>query len=267
MQRIKGIMQLAVAAALVALVVWTNIVPDEGRRIEDATYVEDAQVLPENEGARVVVAGTISVDGGAADESLGIAFDSPVARRAVDQLRYRDGWEWVGVSEGSTGANLTNATFVGKVTLGQFELDEGLVRALPLGERDWEESDLDAETAARLEQSWYSVYEGTQLYLSQVPTFAMNWDWPLYQNLEGAYRVRYRVWNGSGAEVTVVGIQCGNPLCFDSELNAASAFEGILDANEIVATNNRAVLLGEIVGAGIPALILLVLGVRNVREL
>ena len=268
MSKVKGIIELLVAAVLVGLVIWTNVMPDEGRRIEDAIYLDDAQVLPENEGKRVIVAGTVTVRETATDTDLGISLDSPLMRRKVEKLKYFDEWQWSSVSDASVNESLTDANFVGKASIGQFELDEHLVRTLPASERDWDEDDLDAATIERLERQWNFVLDGGQLYISQAPPSVMDLDHLMYSELEGSYRVRYRMWHpGQELKATVVGIQRGNTLCYDPDLNASPAFEGVLTVDEMVKENGFGVLMGEIIFAGIPAIILTILGVRNVLDL
>ena len=152
MRRLKGVIQLLVAGTLVALIVWTNVIPDEGRRIEDSTYVEGAVVLPENEGKRVIVAGLVEPTGQATDPDLGLTFPSPVARRTVERLKYSSasGWIWETIYDSSTTSDLKEATFAEPATLGEFTLAPELVSRLQVGTRSWYEEDVDAEELARL---------------------------------------------------------------------------------------------------------------------
>ena len=266
MTRVKGVIQLLIAAALVALIVWTNVIPDEGRRIEDAIYLDDAQVLAENEGKRVIIAGTLRAGEGARDPDLGLAFaDSPVARRVVERLDWVvDKWEWKTIYDYSTDSDLKEATFAGTGSIGQFDLDADLLKRLPGYERDWSEE----EVASQVPSGWRLDYAGSQLYLTNADTFVLSDDYNLYSDLEGSYRVRYRLWNSSeGLEATVVGIQRGTTLCYDPDLNATSTFEGIMDKDELVETNGMYVLLGEIIFAAVPVALLVFFGVRNVRDL
>lgn len=268
MRRVKGLVQLFVALALVALVVWTNVKPREGQSIEDAVYVEDAQVLPENEGKRVIVAGAVEVVAGAADEQVGISFASPVVRRSVEELVYSDEWVWRGVSSWSTGGGLTDATLVGGVRLGGFELDEHLATTLPIHMRDWSESDFDDETLSRLYDRWYWLDDGAEWYISQVSVTPTGEYSPIDADKVGSLRVRYDVWRDDASrEVTLVGVQRGTTLCYDEDLDAACAFEGILDKDEVISSNSFGVLMGELIFAAIPVVLLSVFGVRNLLDL
>ena len=268
MRRVKGLIQLVIVLALVALIVWTNVKPSEGQRIEDATYVGDPQVLEENEGQRVIVSGTVETVAGAVDEQVGISFASPVVRRSVEELDYTDEWVWRGVSSGTTGAPLTDATLVGGVRLGQFELDDRMAAALPIHQRDWAESDFDDETLAWLYDRWHWLQDGAEWYISQVPVTPTGEYNPIEAGQIGSLRVRYDVWrDDANREVTLVGVQRGSTLCYDEDLDAACAFEGILDKDELVASNGFSVLMGEIVCAGIPIVLLSIFGVRNLLDL
>lgn len=61
----------------------------------DATYVEDAKVLPENEGKLVAISGHPEVLEMAEDPEIGVSFPSPFVTRVVDQLTYDSGTqEW-----------------------------------------------------------------------------------------------------------------------------------------------------------------------------
>lgn len=266
MTRVKGVIQLLIAAALLALIVWTNVIPDEGRRIEDSIYVDDAQVLAENEGKRVIIAGTLKAGAGARDPELNLAFDdSPVARRIVERLDWVvDKWEWRTIYDYSTDSDLKEATFAGTGSIGQFELDGELIKRLPGYERDWEEADV----ASQVPSGWRLDYDGSQLYLTNADTFVLSDNYNLFRDLEGSYRVRYRLWNTSeGLEATVVGIQRGSTLCYDPDLNASSTFEGILSADEMVESDGFYTLMGEIIFAAVPMALLIFFGVRNVRDL
>lgn len=269
MRRIKGVIELLIVAALVGLIVWTNVIPDEGRRIEDSTYVDDAQVLPENEGKRVIIAGRVEADSRVTDPDMGFTFPSPVAMRTVERLKYSSaiGWKWETIYEESTTSDFKGATFAESATLGEFTLDPALVQRLPGSWRSWYEEDVDADELARLGSSWTFTTEEGELYLTQAPYVSEDAEYVIYQDYEGSYRVRYRIWSSDSLEATVVGIQRGSTLEYDPDLNAGSTFEGILDAEEVVKSNNMGVLIGEIIFAGIPAVLLSILGVRNLLDL
>lgn len=57
---------------------------DGGRvLIENAPYITDGKINPNHEGKVVIVAGKMATEEPAADEELGISFDSPIIRRNV----------------------------------------------------------------------------------------------------------------------------------------------------------------------------------------
>lgn len=57
---------------------------DGGRvLIENAPYITDGKINPDHEGKVVIVAGKLKTEEPAADEELGISFDSPIIRRNV----------------------------------------------------------------------------------------------------------------------------------------------------------------------------------------
>ena len=57
---------------------------DGGRvLIENAPYITDGKINPDHEGKVVIVAGKLKTEEPAADEELGISFDSPILKRNV----------------------------------------------------------------------------------------------------------------------------------------------------------------------------------------
>lgn len=60
---------------------------DGGRvLIENAPYITDGKINPNHEGKVVIVAGKMATEEPAADEELGISFDSPIIKRNVHVL-------------------------------------------------------------------------------------------------------------------------------------------------------------------------------------
>ena len=264
MAKIKGVIALMVAAALIGLIVWTNIIPDEGRTIEDSTYVDDAQVLPENEGKRVMTYGTVKVTGTAEDTDFGLSFDTLYARRVVQRLKYVDGWQWDTIDEYSTTSDLKAAMFVGSASVGQFDLNSELIKRLPTSERSWVEEDIAGQA---LPNGWRLDYEDSEIYLTNSPTLVLPDNYDLNRDLVGKYRVRYRLWQkGDGMEVTLVGIQKGSTLNYDPDLNAGSTFEGVLTMEEAAKTSKMYTILGELLFAAVPCVLLIIYGVYNLRN-
>ena len=80
----KGIIMIAAGAIVLAVGIQLFVsAPERTGQIESAMYLENGQVLPENDGKLVIVSGKLEAELPLEDSVTGIKLPSPVASRNV----------------------------------------------------------------------------------------------------------------------------------------------------------------------------------------
>ena len=272
MKNIGKIILIVLGAALIALGVKGLMgIPGQQAALESAVYLDEAVVLPENEGKLVIIHGTPEMIAPAYDAELKLTIDSIKAYRYKEtykQTGYTNEekkWEWV--SGGQT-------SLVGEAKIGGFELDEGILLAFP-AESDY--TDFDAKEVRDYVLTYKSVATGEVVVLPDGGYYAdtqttyvgdsyFNWIGSNYvaEQLEGKAAYRYKYYNPEkNGEHTVVGIQQGSRLVKDESLGAMVR-NGVLTKEQMLSSNKNGVIGGAVVfmlcGAA-----LVVLGIRKPR--
>ena len=247
------------------------------RIINDAVYVADGKVLPENEGKVVIVNGTLEAPLPFVDEETGIVLDSIVAYRRVEKARVvlgsdgkEDTWSWDStISENDLGGS--KKLVAPGVTIGEFEVAEILLQPVPtfaeltefyIGE------DYDVE--------WYIFEEKGLDYLYQLEYMPLEdgvvyYDSILDDNLtseqknEGTLRVRYDVVeDGTSMDYTIIGLQKNGKLEEVEELDLIATVSGHLTPEEMLghaeSSNTTALITAAVIALAfaIPGVIILV---------
>ena len=234
----------------------------------DATYVEDAKVLPENEGKLVGISGYPEMVEPVEDTIMGVSFQSPKVTRMVEQLDWNgEEWVWKSIEPGKSENGMEEATLAGRIKVGEFELDEDLIKTLSVMTRDVMKTDLSEEDIASLEERG-DLIEGTQLWFSGIPDYRIDnlseTDYKLHSEWVGAYKIRWTMWEpGTGDGVTVVGIQKGHTLTY-CDLDAVHSVGEYMDEETFKKK-------GEPIGANctttyayiVFAILFIVLGIRS----
>jgi hypothetical protein len=246
------------------------------RIINDAVYVADGKVLPENEGKVVVVNGTLEAPLPFVDEETGIELNSIVAYRHVEKARVvlgndgkADTWSWDStISENDLGGS--KKIVAPGVTLGEFEVAEMLLQPVPtfaeltefyIGE----DYDID----------WYIFEEKGLDYLYQLEYMPWNGDKVYYdtvlrdhvtskQKNEGTLRVRYDVVEeGTSMDYTIIGRQKNGKLEEVEELDLVATVSGHLTPEEMLghaeSSNTTALITAAVIALAfaIPGVIIL----------
>ncbi|MGN0354287.1 MAG: hypothetical protein ACI4EI_04350 [Muricoprocola sp.] len=203
---------------------------------KDATYVEDAKVLPENEGKLVAISGHPVALENAVDNLVEVTFPSAIVHRHVERVRKNTNkqGEWYYVYEGQSSDGIEDGYLLGKIQIGDFVLDEGLTRRMMYISRNVKKRDFSEEDIARMEKTGNLInYEG-MLYYSTIDVFNdldENDDF-FRPGWEKSYRLRWDIWNPDEDDmVTVVGIQEGNTLKY-CELNEMSRETRYMDEED-----------------------------------
>lgn len=213
-------------------------------RWEDAVYADNAAVFPENEGKLVVVSGFLEVLEGARDPQAGVQFESPYVVRSVSQLKWNKNkteWEWKNIDDPTAdGDGWEVAHLNGCIKVGEFELDEELVKRLNLTVHDVKEKDLTQDQISAMEEHGYLKDFTTQLYFTEIPEIENlnEIDAIVNPEYEGAHRISWKIWDPDPEEgITIAGIQQGNMLTYYEVQGRLSVKNELMDKEEFEKIN------------------------------
>jgi len=270
------------------LIIWLSArallgVPQQQKVLGDAVYLDEAVVLPENEGKVVIIHGKPLMTAPAYDEELGITLNSIKAYRYDEEYKLTSNekskhrYDWVSRGQKS---------IVGDAMIGEFDLDEKTLIGFP-ADSDYDDFD-DAEIFAngynmsygktaegavteRLyvivggpadEAYYYSPHEYSNADSSRI---MRNLNYDIAVKREGTKAYAYKVFTGAvSEEVTVAGIQQGNELVAHEALNAVVA-NGVMTKNQLAKTEGAYLVIGSGVFL-LLGLLLVFLGLRKTKK-
>ena len=277
MKNIGKIILLVLGIALIALGIKNFAdLPGQSDVLEAAVYLDEAVILPENEGKMVIIHGKPEMTAPAYDEELGLTLDTIKAYRYAEEykltssekLEYQYGW----VAKGQK-------SIVGKASLGEFALDEKTLIGLP-ADSEYEDFNMEEISAKGYEVSkgkttegawtdrWWVIVGGTYYYDAfeysgnlDIPHLTREMNKEIADEREGAKAYAYKVYTGTDAEMTVAGIQQGSSLVAHEKLGAIVK-EGVQTKDQLLSSNKNGVIGGAVVFMLIGA-VLVVLGIRK----
>ena len=277
MKNIGKIILLVLGIALIALGIKNFAdLPGQSDVLEAAVYLDEAVILPENEGKMVIIHGKPEMTAPAYDEELGLTLDAIKAYRyaeeykltSSEQLEYKYGW----VAKGQK-------SIVGKASLGEFALDEKTLIGLS-ADSEYEDFNMDEISAKGYEVSkgkttegawtdrWWVIVGGTYYYDAfeysgnlDIPHLTREMNKEIAEERKGAKAYAYKVYTGEDAEMTVAGIQQGSSLVANEKLGAIVK-EGVQTKDQLLSSNKNGVIGGAVVFMVIGA-VLVVLGIRK----
>lgn len=250
--------------------------------IENAVYVADGKVLPENEGKVVIVNGTLEAPLPFVDPETGIELDSIVAYRHVEKARVVlgsenkvDTWSWDStISEDHLGGSKKIAA--PGVTIGEFEVAEALLQPVStLGELT------EFYIGADYNLDWYIFEEKGLEYLYSLEYMPWDGDEVYYdtyardhltskQKNEGTLRVRYDVVEeGADMDYTIIGLQKNGKLEEVKELDLIATVSGHLTPEEMLghaeSSNSTALITAAVIALafGVPGVVMLIKSFRG----
>lgn len=207
-----------------------NQAPEANEKLQNAVYVADAKIYPENEGKVVIVPGKIEAEFPLVDKVNGLELPTIKATKqswtAAGMKSTDTGYDWSWVSDGAA------QTLTAECTIGEFKLYEGMLGGPPVSQdySDFEKSDL--KEAGLMDYYAYVVTDG--VYIDEEKGGHTRYK----DEYEGAVRYKYRIMPMDGElEYTFVGIQKNGALVRDDSLGLIASTEGILSFDEILAKN------------------------------
>ena len=262
MKNIGKIILLALGVILIAFGVKALMdVPGRNAILEEAVYLNEPVVLPENEGKLVIIHGKPELTAPAYDEELGLTINTIKAlryqeeykRTSSEKLQYKYGW----VSRGSKG-------IVGAASLGEFALDEKTLLAFP-ADSEYEDFDMsqigskgyELGRGKTSEGAWtdrWWIFVGGSYYYDpfeyvtdlDVPHLMREMDENIAKEREGAKAYAYKVYTGAlYDEVTVVGIQKGSSLAADETLGSVVK-DGVRSKEDLLSSDKTSAIGGSV---------------------
>ena len=221
--------------------------PEAAGKLENAVYVADAKIHPENEGKIVIVPGKIEAELPLVDKINGLKLPTIKATRqrwnAAGMKSTDVGYDWTWVSDGAT------QTITAECTVGEFRLYEGMLNGLTVSQdyNDFEKNNL--KEAGLMDYYVYVVTDG--VYIDDTDGGYSRYK----EDYEGAVRYKYRIMPMDGElEYTFVGIQKNGALVRDDSLGMIASSEGILSFDEVLAKNESNNTAGNIFAFVVAAL-------------
>lgn len=278
MKNIGKIVLLVLGIVLIALGVKAFVeLPGQKAALEAAVYLDEAVLLPENEGKMVIIHGKPEMISPAYDEELGLTlntikayrYDEEYKLKSSEKLLYKYGW----VSKGSRNV-------VGKASLGGFTLDEKTLLGFPADSEyeDFNMAEISAHgyvagrgktTEGAWTDRWWVIVGGKYYYDSfeysgnlDIPHVTREMNKAIADEREGAKAYAYKVYTGASyEEVTVAGIQQGSTLVAHEKLGPVVK-DGVLTKEQVVSANQGSSIGGAAVFMALGA-VLVFLGIRK----
>ena len=212
--------------------------PESAQYLDTAISLDQAVVLPENEGKLVLIHGTVSMTAPVHDEKYAVTLYAPAVLRYDEVYKQtktnQDQEEWDWVSNGQQ-------KLTGGASLGEFDIDSAIIDSFPI--TDYYAAFDEDEIAA------YYLYSGphgeTYLAAEEIETGATS---SMIRGIsaEGQEAWYYRYCDLSSAgEMTLIGIQSGNRLVKAKAVPAVSV--GVVAKEDLVSENSRVSLMSAIV--------------------
>lgn len=234
--------------------------PDVKKALEEAPFITDGKLDPENEGKNIIF--LISTDklGGTVDDEYELSFDYPIVHREVEVLK-DDGaghlrWQRVYDSDDF----LCDNVFIGDVS-GDVEVESRLMVGLSgksnnqLGESDFKKDELN--DFYKRNSSFHTEVFNKVLYITDTDSKYfkdINRDdvsdslYKDYKDEVGSYRICYRG-TDMGDDIdsfVVVGRQVGNSILYDEEdhIDTITCYENVHNIEELMEKDGQLFSLG-----------------------
>lgn len=220
-KRIIGIVLAVVGLVLGYSLLTSTEFETQAAALKNAVYLENAKILPENEGKVVILKGSLTLLEEARDPKFGLIFDSPYVRRYGEE--YKDQGKDGKVDMRWVINNSLDGKFFGKVRLGDFILENAFLINLPSASYEGFDPESLREKKLRIDQDQSRSYITTAKR-----SFFENY-------MAGPIRYRYTyVPMDRVRELTVVGIQKGNSLAFSREGFRGETYTKLMTKEEVL---------------------------------
>ena len=280
--KIGKIVLLVLGIALIALAAKSFMdIPRSTAVFEDAVYLDEPVVLPENEGKFVVIHGDAVMTQPAYDEELGLTIQT------IKAYRYAEKYKEVSVKDGVHTWNWQTQmqqTLVGEAAIGEFTLDEKTLNAFPVDTDKYYE-DFDAQEIQpyaldyALSNTSNNISSTDELCVIQNGDYYFDkWSYSVSDQVvirdidrailderDGARAYSYRYYDDAQhGEMTVAGIQQGNTLVAHEKIGPV-VYDGVKTMEEL-ASSQKGAAIGGAAAFLVIGLLLVVLALRKGKK-
>jgi hypothetical protein len=257
-KKIIGVVLILVGAGLGYTLFTSTESEERAASYDTAVYLQDAKLVPANEGKIVIITGKPELIENAVDTDLGITFKSPFVHRIAEvyksvpitkkekeaSAKNRDKanvmkWEVVNSAADKDADQYGTADFTGQVTVGDFTVSGVFMRNLSRTEFTGFSNALAAQLGLQLQT------DKDKLYLTQAQVTNEE-DARRYQ---GKMRFNYTYIPVQEMKTyTFVGTQKGKELVFDKDGFRGEMYEGVLTKEEVMKKNESDSKMGNSIG-------------------
>ena len=246
--------------------------PSTVNQLEEAPFITDGKVDPDNEGKDVLLLVSTDLIENAEDYELGLRFEYPVIHREVEELKYDgvDQIKWERLYSFNDEEELTDEVFFGNITGLEYEVDSSLLVSLSGNSRQLQKADYNEEDLKVLFddiQGLGAEEYNDVLYITDTDSrYFKNCDgkkasdllWNDYTEQVGAIRISYRGTVVDNIDsIALVGKQVGNRLEKSDDIDSISCFENIHSKEELMKAYKKTSASG--IGFGLIVSIILLL--------
>ena len=223
--------------------------PSTVNQLEEAPFITDGKVDPDNEGKDVLLLVSTDLIENAEDYELGLRFEYPVIHREVEELKYDgvDQIKWERLYSFNDEEELTDEVFFGNITGLEYEVDSSLLVSLSGNSRQLQKADYNEEDLKVLFddiQGLGAEEYNDVLYITDTDSrYFKNCDgkkasdllWNDYTEQVGAIRISYRGTVVDNIDsIALVGKQVGNRLEKSDDIDSIACFENIHSKEELM---------------------------------
>lgn len=230
--------------------------PDTDKKLAEAVSITDGKLRSENEGKLVIVSGKLEPDLPAIDPALDISIPYIKANRTVKEFEHKEGtnyvYDWFEVGEdysednngGINGEYLVSGMVIAKSHIGEIEIDPPLLKGLNAN-TNW--NDITEDNFGEYSFNILKDKNTGEVYLSEgdrCPQYGATYKGQNYKDMVGEICYSYTVVDENDSlEYTILGIQKGNKIVEDTEIDCLPLEKGIHDAKDfrkiVVSSNTK----------------------------
>lgn len=272
MKKIIGVILIVGGLLFASLAIKALVsAPQSYEKIRAAATIKDGKVIPENEGKLVVVSGTLKPAEQLQDPITGVKLPGVTAKRTVWTYK-RDTnsddeqvWDWkpenTDYSEkanfGINAEILTTTMLAAPTLLGEFKVESELLNPLIRNTefRQYDEKSLNAgwKVLSGGKESRYCVSKEHWLPKKSTGTYSTTG--------YGAQKISYGIVSPDDPlEYTIIGVQKGDTLIKNEDVDSVTTVKGIMTAEEFAEENKKGVRGGSIFGI-VAGILLAIIGV------
>lgn len=253
-----------------------NSTPQVEKKLESAISLVDGKLDKANEGKLVLVSGKLDADLPLVDPALDISIPYIKARRIVKEFRHVDGtdyeYDWFDLGEdyseenksGVNGEHLVTGLIIANCRIGEIEIDPPLLKQLNSG-TNWK--DIGEKNFGKYSYEICKDKVSGEVYLSEngrYPTYGATYKGIQYKENVGDLCYTYTIMDeNEPLEYTILGIQKGNGIVEDKDIDCLPLMEGIQDVKdfkESIVSSYSKMSIGLLIGG----FVFLTLGIRAI---